>query len=221
MHREEVGAWVCPTLPTHTFAWGGRPVQRLDLQFYAFFMVVLSGMALGLLFDLLRALRAYFRPNPWVGAVGDLLYWGAATVALGAGLFYGNWGEFRIYVLVGLLIGLGLYLWLASPMILAMARALLLAIAWVLDLLWMLVQRLVWAPLLALAGLLLGIGRILWRWTRWLLRGLWGALLVVVGILGRPLVGPYRYLKLRYLLTKRWVKRRLRRWLLGGPRHRR
>lgn len=196
-------------------------MQRLELQFYAFFMIVLSGVALGLLYDLLGALRGYYRPNRWVGAVGDLCFWGAATLVMAGGLFFGNWGEFRFYVLVGVLIGLGLYFRLASPVVRALIRSVLRLITWLLDLVWWLVLKLVWAPLVALVTLLVGVGRILWGWTRALLRGMWGALETLGNWLTRPLIGPYRYAKLHYLLTKRRAKRRLRRWLLGPPRNRR
>jgi spore cortex biosynthesis protein YabQ len=212
---------VCPSLLAHSLAWGGRPVQRLELQFHAFFMVVLSGVALGVLFDLLRTLRGYYRPNRWVGAAGDLLFWGAATLVIAGGLFLGNWGEFRFYVLVGLLLGLGLYYSLASRVISALMRGVLRLITWLLDLAWMLVLKLVWAPLVALATLLMGVGRILWGWVRALLEGVWQVLEVLGGWLMRPLRRPYRYARLQYLLAKRRVKRTLRRWLLGPPRNRR
>lgn len=181
-------------------------------------MVVLSGIGLGFLFDLLRALRGYYRPNRWVGAAGDLLFWGAATLVVASGLFFGNWGEFRFYVLVSLLLGLGLYYWLASPVVLGLATGLLRLITWLLDLVWMLLLKLIWAPLVALASLLFGAGRILWGWIRALLDGIWHGLEAVGGWLLYPLIGPYRCVKLHYLLTKRKVKRALRRWLLGGPR---
>lgn len=194
-------------------------MQRLELQFYAFFMVVLVGVALGVLFDLLRALRWFCRPNRWVGAVGDLLFWGSATLVMGGGLFLGNWGEFRLYVLVGLLLGLGVYYWLASPVVLALARALLQLITWLVELLWTLVLRLVWAPAVGLASLLIGAGRILWGWLTALLDGVWRATGILGGWLARRLVRPYRYAKLRYLLAKRRVRRVIRR-LLGSSRYR-
>lgn len=170
---------------------------RMELQFYALFMTVLSGIGVGLLFDLLRAVRRFVRPGPLLAALGDLLFWGAATAMVGTGLFLGNWGEYRLYVLVGLLIGLGLHFWLASPAVLWLADRLLHALAWALGLLWALALRLVWFPLLALAGFILRLGRWLGGW------------------LARRLRGPYRCLRLHYLLTKRRIRRAWRRWLRG------
>lgn len=196
-------------------------MQRLDLQFYAFFMVTLSGVLLGLLFDLLRVARRHFQPHPIVGAGADLLFWSVATVALSTGLYYGNWGELRFYVLLALLLGVGLYFGLASPFVIGTLEVLIGILEWLAGLLRTLVLRLVWAPLLAAAGLLWAVSRVLWRWAVALLRGVVDAFARLFGWLATPFIGPYRWLRLHYLLTKRRIKRRLRHWLLGPPRPRR
>lgn len=182
---------------------------RLDLQFYAFFMVILVGAVLGLMFDLLRVIRGYYRPNPWIGAAGDLLYWLVATAAISGGLFFGNWGQLRFYVLVGILLGVGLYYLLASPFIVGLARFVLRVLEWLADLLVTLFLRLVWGPLVWLAGLVWATAQLLWRWSS----ALASVLVRLLGWLLAPLNGPYRYVKLHYLLAKRRLKRWLRRWL--------
>lgn len=196
---------------------------RLDLQFYAFFVIVLCGAALGLLFDLLRAARGHYEPNRWVAALADLLFWAVATVALSGALFFGNWGELRFYVAVALLAGAGLYFWLASQVISGLFRLVFWLLGWLANLVAMLVLKLVWNPLVFLAGLVWGGALVLWSWTV-------GLTLWVVGLLNglsywlcKPLIRPYRCLKLRYLLAKRRLKRWLRRVLLGDgkPRRRR
>jgi len=169
----------------------------MELQFYALFMTILSGVGLGLLFDLLRAVRRFVQPGPVLAALGDLCFWGAATAMLGAGLFLGNWGEYRFYVLVGLLGGLGLYLWLASPTVLWLADGLLRLLAWTVDLIWTLLLKLIWDPVVAVV---LFVYAVVLRIAVWL---------------GRRLVGPYRFVRLHYLLTKRRWRRALRRWLRG------
>jgi spore cortex biosynthesis protein YabQ len=196
-------------------------LQRLDLQFYSFFTIILCGAVLGLLFDLLRVTRRYYQPNWLAGAAEDLLFWAVATAALAGGLFYGNWGELRFYVLVGLLLGLGLYSWLASPFVRALMLLVLRLLGWLVHLAVMLIIKLVWAPLLALIGLLWAGVTVLWRWMLALSTGIWHGLEYLLGWLAQPLVGPYRLFKLHYLLRKRRFKRRLRHWLLGPPKHRR
>jgi spore cortex biosynthesis protein YabQ len=193
-------------------------LQKLDLQFYAFFMITLCGAFLGMLFDLLRVARGHYEPNRWVSAAADLLYWSVATLALSSALFYGNWGELRLYVVVALLAGLGLYYWLASPLVMSLFRAVIAVLEWLANLLAMLVLRLVWAPILFIAGLLWAVLLTLWRWIRKIGLWLWRLLDGLGNWLFTPLIGPYRWLKLHYLLTKRRVKRKLRHWLLGPPR---
>lgn len=170
---------------------------RMELQFYALFMTVLSGIGVGLLFDLLRAVRRFLRPGPLLAALGDLLFWGAATAMVATGLFLGNWGEYRFYVLVGMLAGLALHFTLASPAVLWLADRALHLLAWALGLLWGLALRLVWFPLRAVA-------KFAWRLARRL--GGWAA---------RRLRGPYRWLRLRYLLARRRIRRAWRRWWRG------
>lgn len=185
-------------------------MQRLGLQFYAFFTVVLCGSALAFLFDLLRVARGYFRPNWWLAAVADLLFWLAATVAVFGGLFYANWAELRFYVLVGILVGIGLYQWLASETVVLLTRLLLRTVGWATGLVISLCQRLLWVPVVFVARLLwaavygageatlalaMGILHLLYRLASWVFR---------------PLRGIYRCLRLSYLLMKRRRRRRFR-----------
>ena len=81
----------------------------MDLQFYAFFVMVLAGVALGLGYDTYRAFRAICRPNGWIGAAADLLFGLWAFFLFGSALLLGNWGDLRVYVAVGVGIGLAFY----------------------------------------------------------------------------------------------------------------
>lgn len=188
---------------------------QVQLQFYSLFMVVLCGIGMGVLYELLRVGRAYYQPGLVMGAVADLLFWVVGGLLLGAGLFAGNWGATRIYVLVSLLAGLGLYFVLASPVVSRLLWGLLRFLDWLWDLLVTLADRLVWRPIRWLAGLLVSLVMqllsLLGTVGRWIVRlGEW---------LFRPLVrGPYRFLRLHYLLTKRRWKRWLRHKLLGPRR---
>jgi spore cortex biosynthesis protein YabQ len=189
------------------------PLLKLDLQFYAFFMVIVVGAVLGLMFDMLRVMRGHYRPNAVVGAAADLLFWVVATMAITGGLFFGNWGELRFYVLVGTLLGVGLYYLLASSLVMAFAHMVIRVFEWLVDLLVTIIMRMVWAPLLWLGALLWSVGKILWRWVVALFSGISFALVRILGWIFRPFRGPYRYGKLHYLLTKRRLLRWLRRWL--------
>jgi spore cortex biosynthesis protein YabQ len=180
-------------------------VLQVQLQFYSLFTMLLCGMGIGVLYELLRVGRAYYQPGLVIGTMADLFFWAVSAVFLGAGLFLGNWGATRVYVLIGLLVGLVLYFVLAAPVVGRLIWLVLRSLDWLWSLLVTLVDRLVWRPLCWLAKR---------TWT--LLQGLVKGALRLLEWLFRPLVRrPYRYLRLHYLLTKRRLKRWLRHKLLG------
>lgn len=96
----------------------------LYLQFYAICVLVLAGATLGLLYDLLRAVRERVRRRSWVGDAIDICFWTLATMALGCALLMANWGDLRGYVPLSAAVGLIAYRALASPVVLRCARAL-------------------------------------------------------------------------------------------------
>jgi len=97
-------------------------MTSLDLQFFRFSVLLLTGATIGLFFDLYRAYRAVFRPGPFPGLLGDFLFSLIATVLGLVAFIFGAGGELRFYVLLALALGLGLYLWLASPLVLYAGR---------------------------------------------------------------------------------------------------
>lgn len=97
----------------------------LDLQLYAVLVMLLAGIALGLLFDIYRGVRVVVNPGPLLTGIGDVLFWAAATVILIAALLCGTWGEIRLFVPVAIALGLGAYRVLAGLVVVrAAARAL-------------------------------------------------------------------------------------------------
>lgn len=90
-------------------------MSSLAEQTYAFLMTILAGGVIGFLFDLYRVFRSALRPKQLATAVTDLLYWIVVTPMVFALLLAGNWGELRLYVAVGLGVGLLLYFQALSP----------------------------------------------------------------------------------------------------------
>lgn len=86
----------------------------LDLQLYAVLVMLLAGIALGLLFDIYRGVRVVLNPGPLLTGIGDVLFWVIATVILVAALLCGTWGELRLFVPVAIALGLGVYRALAG-----------------------------------------------------------------------------------------------------------
>ncbi|MBE3589728.1 MAG: spore cortex biosynthesis protein YabQ [Firmicutes bacterium] len=86
----------------------------VDIQLYAFLVTVLTGIGLGLAFDLSRAVRRVFRLKGPAAQLADAGLWLAGAVLAATGLFLANWGEVRYYVFIGLALGAALYFTLAS-----------------------------------------------------------------------------------------------------------
>ncbi|MEN6568316.1 MAG: spore cortex biosynthesis protein YabQ [Veillonellales bacterium] len=83
-------------------------------QTVTFFITIITGLLLGVLFDFYRTLRNQIKLPLLLGSLADLGYWAAATVVVLAGLLLGNWGELRFYVFIGLVGGVFLYYRLLS-----------------------------------------------------------------------------------------------------------
>jgi spore cortex biosynthesis protein YabQ len=83
-------------------------------QFQAFLLMIGAGMAAGLCYDLYRVTRSSLGLRRLGSSIGDILFWFLMTPFVFAMLLYGNWGELRLYVLLGLGCGLALYLKLGS-----------------------------------------------------------------------------------------------------------
>lgn len=103
-------------------------------QLQSFIAMLLTGAALGLVFDVYRVLRGRARYNHIVTSLGDLLYWVLATLLTACVLFFTNGGEVRVYVLLALISGAVLYFRLISRMmvkfIVAWLNALSVALRW-------------------------------------------------------------------------------------------
>jgi spore cortex biosynthesis protein YabQ len=78
-------------------------------QVQLFILIVLAGMAMGILFDFYRVVRGIFRLKLIMTSFLDLLYWLVAVFVVFGVLLAGNWGEVRLYVFIALLTGAYLY----------------------------------------------------------------------------------------------------------------
>ena len=86
----------------------------VSVQAAAFGGALLLGMAVGLVYDLIRIPRAYIR-IPLLGEVLDLLFWAAVTAALFLYAIASGNGEVRIYMAAALFCGAVVYFLLFSP----------------------------------------------------------------------------------------------------------
>lgn len=68
-----------------------------------------SGFLLGIIFDIYRVLTIRFRIKGWVLSFIDLMYWLISSGLVFGLLFWSNWGEWRLYLFLAVVIGLFLY----------------------------------------------------------------------------------------------------------------
>lgn len=81
------------------------------------FMVV-AGFAVGFMYDVYRVIRSLVRPNRRVSVLMDLAFWLFVTPVIFVALLAGNWGQLRLYVFLGMALGLFCYFQLLSEAVL-------------------------------------------------------------------------------------------------------
>ena len=89
-------------------------MQSLASQFHAFIVTMLMGLTIGLLFDFYKFAKGIAHPGKILGYIADVLFWAISTLAVFSLLLIGNWGEIRLYVVIGVLIGAVAYFKLLS-----------------------------------------------------------------------------------------------------------
>ena len=85
-------------------------MQPVADQITAFLLLVLWGNLVGGFFDCYRFFRLLWRPKKWGTNLGDAFFWLFVTVFTYLYLLRSTWGEVRLYVFLG--IGLGLFIYL-------------------------------------------------------------------------------------------------------------
>ena len=96
--------------------------MSLQVQFVTLAMMIASGIGMGATFDGYRVVSNELRIGRLWIPVLDLLYWAAATLMVFRVLASSNEGEVRVYVFLGLMIGVAFYFWLLSGTVVKLAR---------------------------------------------------------------------------------------------------
>lgn len=71
---------------------------------------ILTGIIIGVLFDIFRIMRKSFKTPDIVTYIEDIIFWILTGLILLFTIFTFNNGEIRIYIFVGLLLGLCIYM---------------------------------------------------------------------------------------------------------------
>jgi len=134
-------------------------------QLHAFAVTLLGGVAMGVLYDVLRIVRGMAGRRGPLGWLLDLLYWTVVTPLMAGLLLEANRGELRLYVFLGIAAGLGLYFAFLSGLVLeallAVSRGVRAVLAWAAHLVMMILIL----PAMLLRGAAWPSGADRWRQT--------------------------------------------------------
>lgn len=95
----------------------------LEIQLFMGAVMVLTGVAVGLVYDVYRAARRLFRWRGILGELADLAFWVICAALLVCGLIAASWGAVRYHAFLALFAGLALYFSLAGPVLGPLWRA--------------------------------------------------------------------------------------------------
>lgn len=79
-------------------------------QLFNLFAFTATGIVIGILFDVFRITRRSFKTPDFITYIEDIVFWLVTGLILLFTIFTFNNGEIRIYIFVGLILGLCLYI---------------------------------------------------------------------------------------------------------------
>ena len=117
-------------------------------------MMMVTGLLMGGAFDGYRVVSSELRFPRWILPVLDIGYWLAAALAAFRVLYASNNGEVRVYVYLGLLIGICFYFLTLSRIVILIVRWLITAVRAIIRVLLRTVDLLVIRPVIGIYRLL-------------------------------------------------------------------
>ena len=82
----------------------------IENQAFIFMVFIINGILIGLLFDFFRIMRRTFKTNNIITYIEDFIFWILTGLILLYSIFTFNNGEIRIYMFLGVLLGITLYM---------------------------------------------------------------------------------------------------------------
>lgn len=79
-------------------------------QAYLFLIFIINGILIGLLFDFFRILRKSFKTKDFITYIEDIIFWILAGFLVLYSIFTFNNGEIRLFIFLGLALGISIYL---------------------------------------------------------------------------------------------------------------
>lgn len=103
-------------------------------QAYLFLVFSLTGVAIGILFDFFRILRRTIKTNNIITYIEDVLFWILTGILILYNIWFFNNGEIRIYMFLGIILGVLIYMSTLSNILITVFSKILQTIIKVLEL---------------------------------------------------------------------------------------
>lgn len=102
-------------------------------QAYLFLVFSLTGVAIGILFDFFRILRKTIKTHNIVTYIEDILFWILTGLLILYNIWYFNDGEIRIFMFLGIILGVLIYMSTLSKFVILVFSKILQAIIKILE----------------------------------------------------------------------------------------
>ncbi len=186
--------------------------MSLDVQFLTLAMMVVSGIGMGAAFDGYRVVSNELRIGRLWIPVLDLLYWAAATLIVFRVLIASNEGDVRMFVFIGLFIGISFYFWLLSNPVIRIVQWLVEAVRWLIGAGIRMFNLLIVRPIVgiirlarAILGFAIVFSMFLFRIVLQLSRPFWLLLSWMLKPLARPAWARMKGWAAKFKLRERWT----------------
>ena len=79
-------------------------------QAYLFLIFIINGILIGIIFDIFRILRRSFKTSNLITSIEDVLFWIISAMLVLYSIFEFNNGQFRLYIFIGIFLGIAIYM---------------------------------------------------------------------------------------------------------------
>ena len=90
-------------------------------QAFTFIIFILNGFIIGILFDIFRILRKSFKTPDLITYIEDIIFWILSGLIILYSIFKFNSGELRLFIFVGVLLGIWFYTLMLSKFFIKMS----------------------------------------------------------------------------------------------------
>ena len=110
------------------------------IQLQLFFIFLLNGLLIGLLFDFFRILRKAMKTADFITYIEDALFWILTGFIILYSIFTYNNGEIRLFMFLAIILGLLIYLAFISKIILSISLGIINVVKKILDIIFHIIK---------------------------------------------------------------------------------